>query len=96
MKRPLSDFNGGRRSSDNLRANVINQRFIPSTPDIDNLTKLVLDACNGLFYQDDKQVVKLAVIKMKDNISECSGQTLIQVHKFPGLNLNLNLEQKQA
>jgi Holliday junction resolvase RusA-like endonuclease len=88
MKRPLSDFMGGRRSFEYLRANAFNQRFYPSTPDIDNLTKLVLDACSGLFYQDDKQVVKLDVIRMKDNTSECSGRTLIHVQQFPCVNLN--------
>lgn len=32
-------------------------------PDIDNLAKLVLDALNGVFYLDDKQVVTLQVTK---------------------------------
>jgi Holliday junction resolvase RusA-like endonuclease len=27
------------------------------TPDIDNLRKFVMDALNGLFYEDDKQIV---------------------------------------
>ena len=29
-------------------------------PDIDNYLKLVLDACNGIVYVDDKQVVEIA------------------------------------
>ena len=32
-------------------------------PDIDNLAKQVLDCMNGVFWQDDKQVVSLAVEK---------------------------------
>jgi Holliday junction resolvase RusA-like endonuclease len=32
-------------------------------PDLDNVGKLVLDACNGIVWVDDKQVVKLLVTK---------------------------------
>lgn len=32
-------------------------------PDLDNIAKSILDACNGVVYLDDKQVVKLSVIK---------------------------------
>lgn len=32
-------------------------------PDADNISKLVLDACNGIVWLDDKQVVDLAVSK---------------------------------
>lgn len=32
-------------------------------PDIDNITKIVLDALNGLAWKDDTQVVSLRVIK---------------------------------
>ncbi len=34
-------------------------------PDVDNVGKLVLDALNGLAYEDDKQVVKLSIQKAK-------------------------------
>lgn len=40
-------------------------------PDIDNLAKLVMDAMNGLVYEDDAQVVKLRCEKVyheKDGI----------------------------
>nr|DAN73502.1 MAG TPA: Endodeoxyribonuclease RusA [Caudoviricetes sp.] len=33
-------------------------------PDIDNVTKAVLDALNGVAYDDDKQVVSLRVTKL--------------------------------
>ena len=33
-------------------------------PDLDNLTKLVLDAMNGVFYIDDQQVVDMTVSKV--------------------------------
>lgn len=32
-------------------------------PDIDNLIKTVLDALNGVLYQDDKQIVKILGVK---------------------------------
>jgi len=37
-------------------------------PDIDNLTKLALDAMNGLFYHDDAQIIELYVVKKYDEI----------------------------
>ena len=33
-------------------------------PDIDNLVKSVLDALNGVAYEDDKQIVELTAAKM--------------------------------
>lgn len=33
------------------------------TPDVDNIAKSVLDALNGSAWADDKQVVKLTVVK---------------------------------
>ena len=32
-------------------------------PDIDNITKAILDALNGLAFHDDSQIVKLNVVK---------------------------------
>lgn len=32
-------------------------------PDIDNVTKGILDAMNGIVYADDKQVVRMTVVK---------------------------------
>lgn len=34
--------------------------------DIDNLVKLVLDACNGIAYDDDHQIIELRAIKQFD------------------------------
>ncbi len=33
----------------------------PGKPDLDNVAKAVLDACNGIVYIDDKQVCRLTV-----------------------------------
>lgn len=32
-------------------------------PDIDNISKIILDALNGIAYKDDNQISKLEVIK---------------------------------
>lgn len=38
--------------------------IMPTTkPDGDNILKVVLDALNGLAYEDDRQVVKMGIIK---------------------------------
>lgn len=39
--------------------------IVPTTkPDGDNILKVVLDALNGLAYDDDRQVVKMGIIKV--------------------------------
>ena len=37
--------------------------LIPGKPDLDNVAKAVLDALNGVIYEDDKQVVRLVAEK---------------------------------
>lgn len=32
-------------------------------PDVDNLGKAVMDACNGILYKDDSQIISLSVYK---------------------------------
>lgn len=38
--------------------------LVPGRPDIDNIAKAVLDALNGIVYQDDAQVKELSVKKV--------------------------------
>lgn len=38
-----------------------------SRPDIDNLAKAILDACNGTIYKDDAQIVRLILYKVYDD-----------------------------
>ena len=46
------------------RAAALNGLIKPSTkPDIDNVIKGIFDACNGIVYDDDKQIFSLSVIK---------------------------------
>ncbi len=42
----------------------MNREWFNHKPDIDNLSKGVLDALNGVVYMDDRQVCKLHVIKI--------------------------------
>jgi Holliday junction resolvase RusA-like endonuclease len=37
--------------------------LIPGKPDLDNVAKAVLDALNGVVYEDDKQVIRLVIEK---------------------------------
>jgi Holliday junction resolvase RusA-like endonuclease len=41
-----------------------------STPDVDNLAKLPLDAANGLLWKDDAQVVELRALKRRPAAGE--------------------------
>ena len=38
-------------------------KYYTKKSDVDNIAKIILDALNGVAYYDDKQVVKLEVIK---------------------------------
>lgn len=45
------------------KAAAFDARYVPKKPDCDNIAKIILDALNGLAYDDDAQVVKLSVKK---------------------------------
>lgn len=38
-------------------------QLIPGKPDLDNVAKAVLDALNGVIYEDDRQVIRLVAEK---------------------------------
>ena len=43
------------------RAEMISNEILPlKKPDIDNVEKIIMDALNGMAYEDDKQVVQVA------------------------------------
>lgn len=50
----------GKKKSEQMRQELIRHT---KKPDADNLAKIVLDASNGLAYQDDSQIVHLEVDK---------------------------------
>ena len=79
MRRPKSHFVGGRRS-EKLKTSA--PRAFPKTrADVDNLAKLVLDALNGVLYEDDGQVASFCATKVLDNSGACEGATVVTV--FP-------------
>lgn len=45
------------------KAAAFDARYVPKKPDCDNIAKIILDALNGLAYDDDTQVVALSVEK---------------------------------
>lgn len=46
-----------------LRKKKINHTYKVSKPDVDNLSKIVLDACNGIVWVDDAIIVSLRIMK---------------------------------
>jgi Holliday junction resolvase RusA-like endonuclease len=44
-----------------------------ATPDVDNLSKLVLDALNDLYYADDRQIHRLTASKRYGGLGELAG-----------------------
>ena len=61
--RPEKDFVSSNRTR-LLQRLALARSAPPTGPDIDSLTKFVLDALTGLVYPDDHQLVKLAVCKV--------------------------------
>ena len=51
------------------REACLNRSERPKRHDIDNVAKAVLDACNGIVYIDDVQVVSLHVTKRYDTVA---------------------------
>ena len=46
----------------------------PTTkPDLDNLAKTVLDACNGILWADDAQIVRLTLTKVYADVQGTEG-----------------------
>ncbi len=58
-----------KRPKSHLTKKGVRRKGAPITPvgrnvgDVDNLAKAVLDACNGILYRDDSQVIHLGVVK---------------------------------
>lgn len=60
-----------------IRVNSTPFPYPDGKPDVDNLTKLVLDGLNGIVYVDDAQVVTLKVTKRWANPT--GPETVIQI-----------------
>ena len=66
--------------------NCFERAFVSRVVDIDNLSKIYMDAMSGCVYYDDFQVVKLVATKLNDNNDDCCGRTTIKVKKVKNLN----------
>ena len=83
MRRPKIHFkSGGVRSFDRLKNWAKQMIGCTTSPDIDNIAKLVMDAMNGVIYFDDRQVVQLEVTKTYSNSGDCSGHIHVQVDPY--------------
>jgi Holliday junction resolvase RusA-like endonuclease len=61
--------------------NMGNQR----KPDVDNLAKLVMDALNGIFWEDDRQVCQLNAIRFNEDVSkDAIESTMVIAERFRG------------
>ena len=66
---------------------ALRQEMVPTTkPDIDNTLKGILDACNGIVWADDKQVVKATVEKRYG----VTAQAVLDVFVWPQSQHNLD------
>lgn len=74
MRRPKSHFKKGLLTP-NARVNS----SPPLIPDVDNLTKFVLDVLTGVVYHDDGQVTTLLTTKIRDNEGQCEGRTHVMI-----------------
>jgi Holliday junction resolvase RusA-like endonuclease len=82
MKRPNNHFVANRRGmlEDGCRLKATAPSVTsPTRTDVDNLAKFVLDSCNGLLYEDDRQVISLHVTKVLDEQGTCLGSTQVDL-----------------
>ena len=54
------------------QAAALSNAEIPGKPDLDNIAKLILDALNGVVYEDDVQVCMLTVTKLYGDTPGCA------------------------
>jgi len=75
--RPKNHYRTG-KYSDQIKPNA--PHIHTSMPDIDNLSKFILDAMNEIFYEDDRQVVELNSHKEYCNdVTNKRGYTIITI-----------------
>ena len=56
--------------------------MVPVKPDVDNLSKFLLDALTGVLFEDDAQVVDLHMFKIRDSVGLCNGLVALDVRPF--------------
>ena len=85
-KRPAVDFVSKHRMAGNLQATALShdKTVVAVKPDVDNCAEFVLDSAKGTIWDDDAQVVKLTVMKLRDNLGLCLGRVALHVKKHGG------------
>lgn len=78
MRRPNSDFVGGKRGMGRLKEAAVGKRWSLVHKDADNMEKFVLDCLCGVLYADDCQVVDSHKWKVKDSEGDCNGAVEIE------------------
>lgn len=78
ISRPLCHFVGGDRN------NGVRQQYESAMPtttgDIDNYVKFFLDAIDGIFYSNDRNVVQIRALKLYCNSNR--GSTVFKIHQY--------------
>lgn len=64
-----ANFEPPKSTSKKIRQILVQGMGYRHKPDIDNITKIVLDGLNGVAYKDDNQITKIEVEKMYNKIS---------------------------
>lgn len=92
--RPKNHFRTGKYSNELKKtAPQIHMKM----PDIDNLAKFILDAMNGYFYEDDRQVVELSCHKEYTNEHHNkTGYTIVTILPYTGKSTFYNFENQVA
>lgn len=73
-------FSVPKSGSKALRADKLNGLALPTKkPDVDNIAKIILDALNGLAFDDDKDVIYLSVVK---EYTDGAGEVIVGVGRF--------------
>lgn len=65
------------------RALCVSGKVLPTVkPDVDNITKIVCDALNGIAYQDDKQVIHCVTMKRYTKENEAAAlRVVVETHE---------------
>ena len=91
LKRPLKDFINNKRVEGRLKESAPPAISSTIRQDVDNLAKFVLDSCNNLLYEDDKQIISLSTVKLLDDDNLCEGSTEIILRPVLANNNNNNI-----
>jgi Holliday junction resolvase RusA-like endonuclease len=78
IKRPISHFVNGNRSN-GLRESYQN-RMPTTSGDIDNYVKFFLDAIDGIFFQNDRDVISIKAMKLYCN--ESRGRIIYNIRPY--------------